>query len=147
WIDVAALALIVVSVSAIYGSRLATQSLAREETRWGSGAREMLPTGDWGVPRQQGRGFPERPPMTMWVMAAVGWLRGNVDPIAIRVPSVIAVVLTSLLVFAYTRAFASTTAATVGAIAYATMGQVLQIGRQAESEAVFALFVGGSLLV
>src|SRR5262249_52462826 len=97
WIDAAAVTLIVVSVSAIYGSRLTTQSLVREETRWASGAREMLATGDWVVPRQQGRVFPERPPMTMWTMAAVGWFRGDVDAIAIRLPSVIAVVLTSLL--------------------------------------------------
>ena len=107
----------------------------------------MLATGDWIVPRQQGRVFPERPPMTMWMMAMAGWLRGDVDPIAIRLPSVIAVVLTSLLVFGYTRAFASTVAATVAALAYATMGQVLQIGRQGESEALFALLVGASLLV
>jgi 4-amino-4-deoxy-L-arabinose transferase-like glycosyltransferase len=147
WIDVLAVVFITASVSAVYCSRLATQSLVGEETRWGSGAREMLATGDWIVPRQQGRVFPERPPMTMWAMAAAGWLRGDVDPIAIRLPSAIAVVLTSLLIFAYTRAFASTVAATLAAIAYATMGQVLQIGRQGESEAVFALFVGASLLI
>ncbi len=108
--------------------------------------REMLATGDWIVPRQQGRVFPERPPMTMWMMAIAGRLRGEVDPIAIRLPSVLAVVATSLLVFGYARAFASTFAATTAALSYATMGQVLQIGRHGESEALFALLVGGSLL-
>jgi 4-amino-4-deoxy-L-arabinose transferase-like glycosyltransferase len=147
WIDLLAVVFVAVSLSAIYCSRLATQSLVGEETRWGSGAREMLATGDWVVPRQQGRVFAERPPMTMWAMAAAGWFRGDVDLLAIRLPSAVAVVLTALLIFAYTRAFASTTAATLAAIAYGTMGQVLQIGRQGESEALFALFVGGSLLM
>ena len=35
--------------------------------------------------------------MTMWLMAVVGLVRGDVDAVAIRLPSVIAVVLTSLL--------------------------------------------------
>ncbi len=146
-IDWLAMVFVTLTVSAIYGSRLNVQSLVGEETRWATGAREMLATGDWIVPRQQGRVFPERPPMTMWTMAVAGWLRGEVDPIAIRLPSVIAVILTSLLIYVYTRAFSSTIAATVAAIAYATMGQVLQIGRQGESEALFALLVGASLLV
>jgi 4-amino-4-deoxy-L-arabinose transferase-like glycosyltransferase len=146
-IDMLAVALVTLTVLAIYCSRLSVQSLFGEETRWATGAREMLATGDWIVPRQQGRVFPERPPMTMWMMAIAGWLRGDVDPIAIRLPSAFAVLLSSILIFGYTRAFASTVAATIAALAYATMGQVLQIGRQGESEALFTLFVAGSLLV
>ena len=107
----------------------------------------MLATGDWVVPRQQGQVFPERPPMTMWLMAVGGQLRGDVDAIAIRLPSVIAVVLTSLLIYGYTRAFASTATALTAALVYATCGQVLQIGRRGESEAAFALFVSASLLL
>ena len=59
--------------------------------------------------------------------------------VAIRLPSVVAVVLTSLLIYGYTRALVSGFAAFVAALAYASMGQVLQIGRMGESEAVFAL--------
>ena len=146
-IDLLAVAFIALSVAAIYGSRLNVQPLVGEETRWATGAREMLATGDWIVPRQQGRVFPERPPMTMWAIAVAGWLRGDVDPLAIRLPSVIAVVLTTLLIYGYTRATSSAVAATVAALVYATMGQVLQIGRQGESEALFALLVGASLLI
>src|SRR5215204_6110491 len=98
WSEAAALALIVLAIEISYTARLGLQPLVGEETRWGSGAREMLRTGDWVVPRQQGQVFPERPPMTMWLMAIGGYLRGDVDPIAVRLPSVIAIVLTSLLV-------------------------------------------------
>ncbi|HVT30277.1 MAG TPA: glycosyltransferase family 39 protein, partial [Lacipirellulaceae bacterium] len=144
--DLAAVVFLVAGVSAIYGARLTLEPLVGEETRWATGAREMLATGDWIVPRQQGHIFPERPPMTMWAMAAVGWLRGDVDPIAVRLPSVVAVVLTVLLIYGYLRSFASIVAAVVAALAYATMGQVLQIGRFGESEAFFALLVSASLL-
>jgi 4-amino-4-deoxy-L-arabinose transferase-like glycosyltransferase len=145
--DIWVVPLIIVIVSVIYGSRLARQPIVGEESRWANGAREMLSSGDWIVPRQQGRVFPERPPMTMWAMAAAGYLRGGVDPIAIRLPSVIAVVLTSLLVYAYARALLSPIAAIAGALVYASLGQVLQIGRLGESEALFALLVSASLLL
>jgi 4-amino-4-deoxy-L-arabinose transferase-like glycosyltransferase len=147
WPDAIVIALLITTISLIYGARLSLQPLVGEETRWATGAREMLQTGDWIVPRQQGQVFPERPPMTMWMMAAAGWLRGDVDPIAVRLPSVIAVVLTSLLVYAYARVLLSQTVAIAATLIYATFGQVLQIGRLGESEALFALLVSASLLV
>jgi 4-amino-4-deoxy-L-arabinose transferase-like glycosyltransferase len=124
----------------------------------------MLATGDFVVPRQQGRVFPERPPMTMWAIAAAGWLRGEVDAIAVRLPSVVAVVLTSVLIYVYARLAlpyrlkmgrlyspavlaGGGSAAFAAALVYPTMGQVLQIGRMGESEALFALLVSASLLV
>jgi 4-amino-4-deoxy-L-arabinose transferase-like glycosyltransferase len=145
--DALVVALLIGAVSLIYGARLSLQPLVGEETRWATGAREMLSTGDWVVPRQQGKAFPERPPMTMWAMACAGWLRGEIDPIAVRLPSVIAVVLTSLLIYAYARILISQTVAIAAALIYPTFGQVLQIGRLGESEAVFALFVSASLLI
>ena len=147
WSDFGTTVLLVAILSAMYGARLTVQPVVGEESRWASGAREMLTTGDWIVPRQQGIVFPERPPMTMWLMALGGIVRGDVDAIAIRFPSAVAVVLTSLLIYIYARAQISQSAALIAAIVYASFGQVLQIGRQGESEAAFALFVGASLLV
>lgn len=147
WSDLAVVAFLVVFVAALYGARLTHQPLVGEETRWAMSARTMLASGDWIVPRQQGRVFPERPPMTIWAMAVGGKIRGDVDAIAIRLPSVIAVVLTSLLIYGYTRALASQFAALAAALVYATFGQVLQLGRMGESEAMFALGVSASLFV
>src|SRR3954452_5996919 len=42
WIDLLAILTVTAIVSTIYGVRLTRQSLFGEETRWGSGAREML---------------------------------------------------------------------------------------------------------
>ena len=148
WLDdVAAVTLLLAIVSTIYGARLGQLPIVGEESRWGTAAREMLASGDWIVPRQQGHVFAERPPLTIWAIAVTGWLRGQVDPIAVRLPSVIAIVLTTLLIYGYARSCVSRFAAWVGALAYATLAQVVQIGRMGESEALFTLLFGGSLLL
>jgi 4-amino-4-deoxy-L-arabinose transferase-like glycosyltransferase len=139
--------LLAVLVAAIYLSRLATLPIVGEESRWARGAAQMLETGDWIVLRQQGHVFPERPPMTCWSMAVAALAWGDLDLVAIRLPSVIAVLLTSLLIYVYARGFLSSTGALVGGLTYATFGQVLQIGRHGESEALFTLFLGGAILV
>jgi 4-amino-4-deoxy-L-arabinose transferase-like glycosyltransferase len=145
-IDAAAVALLLAVVATIYGARLARLPIVGEESRWGTAAREMLSTSDWLVPRQQDHVFAERPPLTIWAIAVTGWLRGEVDSIAVRLPSVIAVVLTTLLIYVYARASISRFAAWSAALSYATMAQVAQIGRMGESEALFALLTGGALL-
>jgi 4-amino-4-deoxy-L-arabinose transferase-like glycosyltransferase len=130
----------------IYFLRLDFLPMVGEEARWARGAVQMVETGDWVVARQQLIPFPERPPMSSWAMALVGLVRGEVDPTAARLPSVLAIMLTSILVYAYTRGFLGRLAATAASLAYATFGQVLQIGRHGESEALFTLFVTASLL-
>src|SRR6187402_3622093 len=97
--------LLVALVGAIYFTRLTALPIAGEEGRWGSAAAEMLQTGDWLVLRQQGSVFSEKPPMTAWCMAAVGWVRGDVDDVAVRLPSVMSVLLTCVLLYWYARRF------------------------------------------
>lgn len=145
--DVAAVVLLVLIVACIYAPRLTRLPLVGEETRGAGMASEMIQTGDWLVPRQQGQVFPERPPLTAWSMAVTGLVRGDVDPLAVRLPSVLAVVLTSLLIYFYTRQFLSPLTAFAAALIYASMGQVLQLGRMGESEALFALLLSASLMI
>src|SRR5688572_24339432 len=147
WLFEIELWLLVWLVVALYFTRLTALPIAGEEGRWGSAAAEMLETGDWLVLRQQGTIFSEKPPMTAWAMAATGWLRGGVDDVAVRLPSVISVLLTSVLLYWYARRFLSPLGALTSGAAYATMGQVLQIGRMGESEALFTLLTSAALLV
>ena len=138
--------LIVFVVLAIYLPRLTALPVRGEESRWATEAREMLQTGDWVVPRQQGQVFPERPPLGSWLMGVAGMVRGEIDLWAIRAPSVIAVLLTSLVIYAYARKWLSAAGAVTAALAYASMGQVHQLGRFGESEAVFTLGLGCAIL-
>jgi 4-amino-4-deoxy-L-arabinose transferase-like glycosyltransferase len=107
----------------------------------------MLASGDWIVPRQQGTIFPERPPLGSWAMALVGMARGQVDLVAIRLPSVLATLLLSWVIYAYARAWMSRRGAFAAGVIYITFGQVLPLGRLGESEALFTLFVAGALLI
>lgn len=139
--------LLIALVALIYFTRLTALPVAGEEGRWGSAAAEMLQTGDWLVLRQQGTVFSEKPPLTAWAMAAVGYLRGGVDDVAVRLPSVVSVLLTAVLLYCYARRFLSPLGALTSGAAYATLGQVLQIGRMGESEALFTLLTSAALLV
>jgi 4-amino-4-deoxy-L-arabinose transferase-like glycosyltransferase len=134
-------------VLAIYFSRLTELPLAGEETRWGRSAAEMIVTDDWVVIRQQGQVFADRPPLGTWAMALVGLARGNVDSVAIRLPSVLALLFTAWVIYAYARHALSPLGACSAGVAYVTMVQVLQLGRTGESEALFALFLGSALLL
>jgi 4-amino-4-deoxy-L-arabinose transferase-like glycosyltransferase len=139
---------ILLSLTALfYLPRLASLSVCGEESRWATVAREMLASGDWIVPRQQGNVFPERPPLGSWLMMVVGFVRGDIDLWAIRLPSVLAVLATVAVIYWYARRFLSALGALTAGLAYATMGQVLQLGRQGESEAVFSCLLATSLLV
>lgn len=139
-------AALVALVAAAYFARLTALPVCGEESRWAGVAREMIATGDWIAPRQQGALFPERPPLGSWAMALAGLARGEVDLWAIRLPTALATLALTLAVYAYARLWLSQVASFAAAAAYATFGQVLQIGRLGESEALFALFTGGALL-
>ena len=139
--------LVGVLVAVIFFSRLTTLTPRGEETRRAQVAAEIVWSGDWIVPRQQGQIYTSRPPAGSWPIAAMAILRGEVDLFAVRFPTVLAVVLTSLLVYAYARNFFSRIGAVAAALAYPTMGQVLQIGRLAETEGVFTLWISGALII
>lgn len=138
---------LIVLVIGIYFTRLASVPVCGEESRWATAAREMIASGDWIVPRQQGTIFPERPPLGSWAMALVGFLRGEIDLVAIRLPSALATLATVVLIFAYASRWLTRVGAFAAAAAYATFGQVMMLGRLGESEALFTLFTGGALLV
>lgn len=141
------LAWLLILVGCIYSVRLDSPNLRGEETRRGRVAVEMLQTGDWIVPRQQGELFLSRPPLQNWLIGLVGWTRGGVDWLAIRLPSVLAILLTVGLIYGYARGCLSPAGSFVAGLSFATMVQVLELGRLGETEALFTLAVGGSLLV
>ena len=138
--------LLVALVAAIYGARLTNLPVRGEESRWGVCLIQMLDTGDYIVPRQQGLAYIDRPPLALWAMAPVAMLRGQVDELAIRLPSMLAIVAMSLVVYAYGRTFLGRFGALAAGLAFATMGQVLQLGRLGENEAVFTLLLCSALL-
>jgi len=139
--------LLLVSVGLLYFTRLHAGICQGEESRRGLIAVEMLRTGDWIVPHQQGTLFVSRPPLQNWAIAACGWLRGEVDEVAIRLPSALGVLFMALVVYGYSRRFLSPTGAFTAGVISATYGQTLELGRLGETEALFTLLVSGSLMI
>ncbi|HEY2882266.1 MAG TPA: glycosyltransferase family 39 protein [Pirellulales bacterium] len=139
--------LIAALVAAIYFSRVADLPIRGEETRRAMVAWETLQTGDWIVPQQQGQPFLSRPPVGSWPIAWTAWALGDLSLWAVRLPTVLATLLTTLLVYAYSRQFLARYAALCAGLAYATGIQVLQLGRVAETEATFTLLLSAALLV
>ena len=147
WVFELEFGLLFILLLAIYFTRITQPTIRGEESRRAQVAVEMIQSGEWIVPRLQGIPFLSRPPLQNWAIAVVGKMRGMVDEVAVRMPSILATVLIACLVYGYARSFLSPTGALVAAAGYATMGQVLELGRLGETEALFTLFVSGSLLV
>lgn len=138
---------IVLLAAAIYLPRIGEVPLRGEETRRAGIAIEMIQSGDWLVPQMQGSPVYFRPPLQNWAIGLAGLLRGDVDPIAIRWPSVVSVILLGLLIYAYTRTCVGRLGALAAGVAFITMGQVLELGRLGETDPLLAFLLGGSLLI
>jgi 4-amino-4-deoxy-L-arabinose transferase-like glycosyltransferase len=134
-------------VGAAYFSRAGELPLRGEEPTRAQIAFEMWQGGDWVVPREQGEPFRIRPPLQNWVIAASSLALGSWGAWAVRFPSLLATLLTALLVYGYGRTFLSRTGAMAAAAAFATLGEMFQMGRQAETEALFILLLSAALLV
>ncbi len=139
--------LLIALVLLIYLCRLGTLSVRGEESRRAGIAFEMLETGDWITTTIQRDAVFYRPPLQNWAIALSCMLHDSRGAWAVRLPSVLAILGTCLLVYGYSRNFLSPLGAFGAAAAYATMVQVLELGRTAETEAIFTVFTSGSLLV
>src|SRR6478672_1221804 len=79
--------LLIALVIGAYFVRGADLTIRGEESRWATVAREMIQTGDWVVPRQQGEPFLSRPPLGNWLIALTSLARGQCDAWAVRLPT------------------------------------------------------------
>jgi 4-amino-4-deoxy-L-arabinose transferase-like glycosyltransferase len=138
---------LLVLVVAAYFTRAGVLPIRGEEPTRAQIALEMVERGDWVVPRQQGEPFLIRPPLQNWLIAASCLTFGTWDVWAVRLPSLLATLLTTLLIYGYGRTFLSRLGALAAAAAFATFVDMFQMGRQAETEALFILLVSASLLL
>ncbi len=139
--------LLLLLTASFFGLRVTALSVRGEESRRGRIAWEIWQNGDWIVPRIQGEPVFFRPPLQNWLIALIGAARGTVDAAALRIPSVIAILLIVSITYGYARSFLSRFGAFTCALALASLGQVLELGRLGETDALFMLFLSGSLFV
>lgn len=139
--------LLLALVIAGYFLRLNVLSVRGEEPRWAQVAAEMQQRGDWIVPREQGDPFLSRPPLHSWIIMAVTNLVGTRDAWALRLPSALGTLFTTLLIYGFSRTFLPRLGSLAAAVAFATMGETFTSGFQAETEGVFIPLVSASLLL
>lgn len=142
------LLVLIVLVGTLYFTQLGALGIRGEESRRGSVTQEMMRNGELVIPRLQGDLYfmSCRPPLQMWSIATAGAIRGKVDEVAVRLPSVIAILLLAMVIYGYSRTFLGRMGAFGASAAYVSMLQVLELGRTGETDALFTLFVTCSLL-
>ncbi len=145
WREPQVLGLIVIVFLAHF-YRLDVLSVRGEEPRRIAIGQDMLRTGDWIVPTIQDEPVLFRPPLQNWLIAGSIALFGQTDHWSVRLPGVTAVLLTCLMIYAYGRRFLGRVGAFSAAAAFATMVQVLSLGRLAETEAIFTCLICVTLL-
>ncbi len=71
--------------------------------RYAEIAREMIRSGDWGVPHFNGAIFIDKPPLLFWLIAIPSSLYGAVTPLLARLPPFLAAWLAVLIVFVWAK--------------------------------------------
>lgn len=138
---------LVLLVSAAFFTRLSALPIRGDESNWAVVAEEMLATGDWVVPRRQGEPFPDRPPLNSWCIALASLVFGHWSPIAVRFPSALAVLMTTLMLYVYSRQYLSRVGSFAAAAGFASMGHELIHGRLGESDNLLTCCLAGALFI
>ena len=139
--------LIAVVVVLCYGISPMRLPLIGEEACRARHGIEMVQTGDWIIATNQGVPRLDRPPGQYWVLAIVHKWVHALDPLTLRLFMMVIMLVTSLMIWFYSRRFFSEAGAFVAAVAYPTIGHVHDLGRLAETDGQFTLLLAASLLV
>ena len=110
-------------------------------------AQDMLRTGNWIVPVLHGKQYLTKPPLMNWLIAASGMIFGGITEWASRLPSVLAMMATGLVVYFMTRAWLDQDSRFFAALAAISMTGLVKKGMSAEIDALFILCVTVILLV
>jgi len=130
------------AASAIFLPRLDAYSLWNpDEPRYALVAKEMAEADDQLLPRLNGEPYTEKPPLFFWAVEAAGAMTGGVDETATRLPSALAVIGATLLVFSLGRRLFSERAGWIAAAAFATSVKVVWQGRVGQIDMLLAFLV------
>jgi 4-amino-4-deoxy-L-arabinose transferase-like glycosyltransferase len=110
------------------------------ERRVEAGAREMLASGDWWVPRMNGVPRLQKPPLYTWAAAASGAAAGGLSRTALRLPSVFAALGLLAVVYAWGRSLGGAGCGLLAASLLLQMAQFWSLARRGVAEMMLACF-------
>jgi 4-amino-4-deoxy-L-arabinose transferase-like glycosyltransferase len=114
--------------------------LDRDEPRFAEASREMLQSGNYIVPTFNQAPRYAKPPLIYWCQALSFSLFGE-NAFAARLPSLLAVAGTALVLLAWGTELGSSTAGMIAGLAYALCLQTMQQGRVATADALLIFFM------
>lgn len=121
-----------------------------DEARYGEIAREMIASHDWVVPHLNGLRYFEKPVMGYWLHAGAILLFGE-NAFAIRLPSVVAVGLSALMILLLVRRAKGQEApekhwqAAGAALAFIVCFEIVGVGTFSVLDSLFALFLTATM--
>jgi 4-amino-4-deoxy-L-arabinose transferase-like glycosyltransferase len=110
-----------------------------DEPRYALVAKEMVETGDWLFPRRGGELYPDEPPLFMWAVAACYLLTDSLR-VAFPLPSLVAGLVTTLLVYDLTRRLWNRRIALVAGLALITIFQFTLQAKTAQIDALLTMW-------
>jgi 4-amino-4-deoxy-L-arabinose transferase-like glycosyltransferase len=112
-----------------------------DEARYAEVAREMRLAGRWALPQLNGEVYTQKPPLLFWLIAAASFLTGGVDETAARIPSALAALGSTLLVYRLGERLFSRRAGWIAAAAFATCLRILWQGRFGQIDMLLTFLV------
>ncbi|HTC87535.1 MAG TPA: glycosyltransferase family 39 protein [Bryobacteraceae bacterium] len=119
---------------------------AQDEAVYGHAAARMVQTGDWATPIFLDRFMLNKPPLLMWAGAASMRVCG-VNPVALRLPVLIAGVLCCLFIYWWSRRAHSASAAISGMLLLLGTPLFHDMNRRFMTDALLTLFVVAAMFV
>ncbi|HSI63466.1 MAG TPA: glycosyltransferase family 39 protein [Candidatus Saccharimonadia bacterium] len=130
----------------LYLTGLGRREIRGEEWRRTLPGRTMLNTGNWVVPYSGGQPFVRKPPLINWASAASFKVTGVQSEWSARLPSVLAMLGASLLMFGFGRRAMGERAALLGVVCFLTLIGCIEKGRLAEIEVYYIAFTGAAFM-
>jgi 4-amino-4-deoxy-L-arabinose transferase-like glycosyltransferase len=121
------------------------RTLTYHEVLFAQPAKEMLATGNWVMPQHTGVPSTHKPPGTHWVLAATMWLTGSDTEGVLRVPSVLAAIMTALITAGLATRWFGRRLGLAAGLMLLTSYFVLQLARLAECDMLLTAAVCGAM--
>ena len=145
--EILAIGFLLVGVAAVLVFRLgaAPPTVNAEERCW-KVVSEMTRTGDWLVPRRDGKPFLNKPPLFYWAATAVSRMAGGASFATLRLPSVLAALGLILLTLYWACSIGGKSLAVAATAFLALMWSLYEYGRLGTYDMLLS-FLGNAALV
>ena len=148
WKSLRQVASILIAALAPVATDLGARVLAtNDEARFPLLAQDILARGDWLHPMVNGSPYYNKPPLQAWLIAVASWPRGDVSQFTAVIPSALAAMAASLLVWLMGRSLFGRDAGRTAALAFMTMQGVFLHARLSLPDMLLTALITASLWV